>query len=137
MKLKGKDLRLIPGGITVFRFVPFSKVEKTSLRDREDQLLLSIRRRLVDLRKAIYQANGVQGADPVSIARQLECEGDWGFSEEELEVLTLVLEQVIEEERLTPTASHNVYFNGDQYGVTLHDFEDCLGRLRDEIRAIG
>lgn len=135
MRLNGKDLRVLPGGIMVFLHVPFGHVKKMTISNKEKKFLETAYWRIADLGRQLYETycTGIMSTSE-TISCRLRQSGDLEFSLEDLELLSRVLKQVIEEDR--PEASHNVYFNGDQYGITLDDFNDLLTRIESELDAL-
>lgn len=133
MLLNGKDLQVLPGALMIFLHVPFTRVEK-DLSPGKKNLVEKIYDRVDSLCDELYRASCRHlMAQSEIVACRLRQQGYCRFSTEELEALIELLKLVIEEDR--PEASHNVYFNGDEYGITLSDFRDLLSRMEEDLAA--
>ncbi|WP_438017759.1 hypothetical protein WMF18_01070 [Sorangium sp. So ce315] len=130
MMLSGRDLRVLPGALTVMMHVPVPLAEKRRLGAEEERTIENLLDRFTEATRHVYHRLGeeAQLSRAEIVNRRLEASLQWTLSSEEAKLLEEALDLCIGEGEAGRDV--NIYFNGDEYGVTVQDMRSLRDRVR-------
>lgn len=129
MRLSGRDLRVLPGVVMVLMYIPLPLAKNRRPTAEEECTLEDLLDRFTSARELVYdQLEKETGPSRQElIQHRLQTSLDWGLSSEEMRLVGEALDLCIHEAESDRDV--NVYFNGDEYGVTVQDMYSLRDRL--------
>jgi hypothetical protein len=130
MRLSGRDFRVLPGALTVMMHVPVPLAEKRPLGAEEERTIENLLDRFTEAMRHVYGRLGeeAQLSRAEIVKQRLEATLQWTLSSEEEKLLEEALDLCISEGEAGRDV--NIYFNGDEYGVTVQDMRSLRDRVR-------
>jgi len=124
LSLSPKETITLSGALIISLHVPpvFLKFEHPSQKKELETIWEQIDKDLTN-----YIQRAIASNHPARAVAEMPDSTWLDLSPNQENLLRRVFKEVIEQDR--PRRSHNVYFNGDQFGITLEDFECLLSRL--------
>ncbi len=132
MILNGKEIRVVLGAITVFQHIPLSRTAKRRLSESEENCLSALFDELMTSIENEYQKFENKNTDNnIDVAKRLSTSLNVSFSNIEVQLIQEANKVCIDESEARNDNSINDYFNGDQYGINIHDFKNLYKRIRE------
>ncbi|WP_437617042.1 hypothetical protein WMF20_24465 [Sorangium sp. So ce834] len=130
MRLSGRDLRVLPGALTVMMHVPVPLAEKRRLGAEEERTIENLLDRFTEATRHVYHrlSEEAQLSRAEIVKMRLEASLQWTLSSEEAKLLEEALDLCIGEGEAGRGV--NICFNGDEYGITVQDMRSLRDRVR-------